>query len=113
MVAAERENLIQDIQKLKAEREEAQRLLTEMKKLLAMQQQMREQGQQNLKEKKALETQIARLGKEKETIEQLAGTRVKEYEANLSNSRSGLIRKSKSEKPSKRNWNGCGSKRNG
>jgi hypothetical protein len=83
----EKEDLQEDIRKLRVEREETHQLLAEMKRLLQMQQQARQQGNETLQEKKALENQIARLGKERETIEQLADTRVKEYEARLGNSK--------------------------
>ena len=79
----EREALLGDMQKLKAEREETYRLLQEMKQLLELQQQM---GNSRHQEKQALQNRITALGKERETIEQLADTRVKEYEAKLSNS---------------------------
>jgi hypothetical protein len=87
----EKEDLQEDIRKLRAEREETHQLLAEMKRLLQMQQQARQQGTKTLKEKKALENQIAQLGKERETIEQLADTRVKEYEARLSNSAERIV----------------------
>ena len=86
-LSSEKEDLQEDIRKLRVEREETHQLLAEMKRLLQMQQQARQQGKETLAEKKALENQIARLGKERETIEQLADTRVKEYEARLGNSK--------------------------
>ena len=85
-LSSEKEDLLADVRNLRTEREETHRLLREMKQLLQKQQQAQQQGVKALKEKNALENQISQLGKERETIEQLADTRVKEYEAKLSNS---------------------------
>jgi len=79
--------LNKDVQQLREEREETHRLLVEMKKLLQTQQQARQQGKQSQRESKALESQIAKLGRERKAVDKLAEARVKEYEARLSNSK--------------------------
>ena len=84
---ADRADLSTDIDKLRAEREETQKLLAAMKKLLQVQLKTENRKTKTLSEKKELENQIARLGKERETIEKLANARTKEYEAKLSNSK--------------------------
>jgi len=84
---AEKDDLATDIEKLRAERHEAQKVLEEMKKLLQGKLQAEEQKKKTLSEKRALEKQVALLAKERETIERLADTRIKEYEAKLSNSK--------------------------
>jgi len=86
-LSSEKQDLLKDVRNLRTEREETHQLLKEMKELLQQQQQAQQQGTKTLKEKKALENQIAQLGKERETIEQLADTRVKEYQARLSDSK--------------------------
>ncbi|MCF8084780.1 MAG: DUF1566 domain-containing protein [Deltaproteobacteria bacterium] len=84
---AKREDLVSDIQKLRVEREAAQKLVEEMKAILRVSLQTEDQEKDSLKERQHLKKQIARLEKERQTIEDLADARIQEYEATLSKSK--------------------------
>ena len=94
----ENAGLARDIEKLKADREQTQKLLSEMKSLLQGKVQTEEQKKERLAEKKALEIEISRLAKERDTVQKLGDTRTKEYEAMLSASKESMMKEAEKRK---------------